>query len=157
MRPSVSRSVSSNIFSSHHSTCSDYLQTPAPPTTYIGPIHNGSKPEPVYFFPLTTDPTSPYCFMPKTRPSWHTLPSRCPHNPYLVLLQAQREQSTVRGFCGVDSFDLLIRISFNACVCICRRRKKQVRDHKTHKQNLSFISSSGNNTQRRLCTKYGLL
>lgn len=45
------------------------------------------------------------------------------------------------------------------CVCICRREKtKQAREFKTHKQNISFMSSScGNNTQRRLCTKYGLL
>lgn len=27
-----------------------------------------------------------------TCPSWHALPSRCPHNPYLVLPQAQRER-----------------------------------------------------------------
>ena len=41
-----------------------------------------------------------------TCPSWHALPSRCPHNPYLVLPQAQREQERERGRRGWGGYNL---------------------------------------------------
>lgn len=133
---SVPQPASSHVFSSPRSTCFDCHQCrPLPSSAQFRTAVHSELAAP---FPAPAPPVAHWAEMPLkpalsfldhwpyltllhhawTRPSWHTPPSHCPHNPYLVLPQAQREQRRFCGFCGVaHSFDLLIRIS--ECVCLC--------------------------------------